>query len=137
MPVTKVEFNPKDPKHINSVINKLIADIDNVLRFKLKNYFENFYLLLVERLGVKEAGANWAAFLEYGTSDYKIIELQNIGIPRHLAIFILNEHSDCLTFEEQSLVKIDYIKLLDDVDSTSDEYMELKEIFEYEFKDPN
>jgi len=125
-------FIASDPHHINFVINELITNIDNILRFKFKNYFENFYLLLDKKLGGKNSGVNWSEYLEYGTTDYKVIELQNIGIPRHLAMFILKKHTDCLTFEERSLVAFDYNKLLDSVDKKSAEHKELEEIFAYE-----
>ena len=36
-----IEFNYKDKGDINKVVNLVISDIDNVLRFKLKNYFED------------------------------------------------------------------------------------------------
>ena len=89
-----IEFNYKDKGDINRVVNLVISDIDNVLRFKLKNYFENYYMLLKERMGEYNAGVNWADFLEYGTTDNNIIELQNIGLPRHLADYILEHYSD-------------------------------------------
>ena len=33
-----VPFNAQNRRHINVVINNLISDIDNILRFKIKNY---------------------------------------------------------------------------------------------------
>jgi len=125
-------FDASNPYHINFVINELITNIDNILRFKFKNYFENFYLLLDKKLGSKNAGVNWSEYLEYGTTDYKVIELQNIGIPRHLSMFILKKHSDCLTFEERYLVTFNHKKLLDSIDKKSAEFKELNEIFAYE-----
>ncbi len=74
-----VIFNPNDRKQINLIINNLISDIDNVLRFKIKNYFLNYYLIVSEKVGKQNAGANWAEYVEYGTTDDIIIELQIIG----------------------------------------------------------
>lgn len=122
-------FIASNPHHINFVINELITNIDNILRFKFKNYFENFYLLLEKKLGGKNVGVNWAEYLEYGTTDYQVIELQNIGIPRHLAMFILKNYSDCLTFEERYLIAFNHNKLLDSIDKKSAEFKELKDIF--------
>lgn len=125
-------FIASNPHAINFVINELITKIDNILRFKFKNYFENFYQLLDDKLGHNNSGVNWAEFLEYGTTDYKVIEVQNIGIPRHLAIFILKKHPDCLRFEERSLVDFDHVKLLSKLEEGLPERIELEEILEFE-----
>jgi hypothetical protein len=124
-----VDFIPENPKHINIVVNEVIFNIENILRFKLKIYFDNYYNILVERLGEENAGVNWADYLEYGTSDAKIIELQNIGIPRHLSQYILKYHGNCLKFDEQdNLNKVDYQLLRDEFDQTKHEYKECEEL---------
>ena len=123
------EFQSENKRHINMVINSLISDIDNTLRFKLKNYFENYYNLLKERLGEEHAGANWANYLEYGTIDYKVIELQNTGIPRHIAQYIVENHIDCVRFENQIMIDIDIEKILKNIDPNAIESKDFKEIF--------
>lgn len=44
------EFNKNNPIHINQIINDLISDIDYFLRYKFEKYFNNYYLILVEKL---------------------------------------------------------------------------------------
>lgn len=128
-----VKFIPNNPEHINMVVNEVITHIENILRFKLKIYFDNYYNILVEKLGEENAGVNWADYLEYGTSDKKIIELQNIGIPRHLSQYILKNHENCLTFDEQNSVnKIDFTVLKSEFDKTKHEYQECKELLFFE-----
>jgi len=122
-------FDHKSKKHINMVVNEVIANIDNVLRFKLKNYFENYHNILKERLGDNNAGANWADYLEYGTTDFKVIELQNIGIPRHLAQYILDNHKECLEFDNNVLTDIKRDLLKNNFDQNSHEYKEYQDIF--------
>ena len=39
-----IPFDSNNRNQINLIINNLISDIDNVLRFKIKNYFLNYYL---------------------------------------------------------------------------------------------
>ena len=34
-----VKFDKNDREQINIIINDIISDIDNILRFKVKNYF--------------------------------------------------------------------------------------------------
>jgi superfamily II DNA/RNA helicase len=121
-------FNPKDKYHINLVINEIISNIDNILRFRLKNYFGNYYDLLVDKLGKDEAGMNWGDFLEYGTTDFKVIELQIIGIPRHLASYLLQNYAENFEFDCNVLIAINRDGLLDKMDKNSVEFKELIEI---------
>lgn len=123
-----VIFNSGSQEHINMVINNLISDVDNILRFKLKNYFSNYYDILAEKLGDKNAGENWGEFLEYGTNDWRVIELQNIGIPRHLANFLLENHSEFFVFESGSLLSIRRESLIEAMDENSPEFKELLEV---------
>ncbi|WP_415396278.1 DEAD/DEAH box helicase [Sulfurimonas sp. CS5] len=127
-------FNSKSQKHINMVVNEVIASIDNLLRFKLKNYFENYHNILKEKLGAENAGANWADYLEYGTTDFKVIELQNISIPRHLAQYILDNHENCLLFENNLLQSIAKDKMYQDFDTASSLYNEFCELFGFNIK---
>ena len=126
-----VTFEPDNRNHINLLINNLISDIETVLRFKIKNYFLNYYLIVSEKIGKEKAGENWAEYLEYGTMDHIVIELQNIGLPRHLSMIIKDEYPDCLTFEDETLVDIKIEKLLQDIDKNKykDELDEMKRIF--------
>lgn len=125
---TNILFSRKDKQHTNIVINELISDIDNVLRFKLKNYFDNYYLLLKERQGGNTIAANWADFLEYGTNNYKVIELQNIGFSRTLALTLLERCYEHLKFEGDELVSLHTEKislLLQDTPSENKEFREV------------
>jgi len=123
-----IEFKPKNQYHINLVINEIISNIDNILRFKLKNYFGNYYELLVHKLGKELAGSNWGEFLEYGTTDFRIIELQNIGIPRHLASYLLQNYSEYFVFDQHILISVKKEMLLDDMNKSSVEFKELIEV---------
>jgi hypothetical protein len=123
-----IPFNKSDRSQLNLIINSVISDIDNMLRFKLKNYFLNYYLILKEKLGEEYCGENWAEFLEYGTTDKKLIELQNVGLERHLASFILKDHADCLVFELDKLLDIDESKLINKIDPNTPEYQELLKV---------
>ncbi len=123
-----VPFNSNSQKHINIVINNLISDIDNILRFKLKNYFSNYHDILAEKLGDKSAGENWGEFLEYGTNDRRVIELQNVGIPRHLANFLLEKYSEFFVFEGGTLMNISKEALIEAMDVNSPEFKELLEV---------
>lgn len=105
-------FNKNNKSHINHVVNTIIFDIEHKLRFKIKNYFENYNLLMIEKYGENQSGANWSDFLEYGTNNHKVIDLQNLGITRHLAKYIAEFHTNCLQYKNNVLVNIDKAKIL-------------------------
>lgn len=107
-----VLFVHTNKEHINWVINDLIADIDNALRFKIKNYFSNYYLLVAGKNGVEVAGEDWSEYLEYGTTDKVIIDLQNVGFPRHIAMLIKENYEDVLVYDENELIDVQTEKLL-------------------------
>lgn len=126
-----IPFDSNNRDQINLIINNLISDIDNVLRFKIKNYFLNYYLIVSEKIGKENSGPNWAEYVEYGTTDSVIIELQNIGIPRHLSVMIKDDYAEFLTFEDGVLADINAEALIGNIDCDryQDEFEELKEIF--------
>jgi superfamily II DNA/RNA helicase len=126
---TMLPFNSRDPYHINVVVNDLITKIDKILRFKLQKYFENYYSILEYRLGKGKAGANWGNYLEYGTTSKEIIEIQNIGIPRHIAKYILDKVPDAIRYEDDgSFSGIDFNKVLEELDPMIVEYDEIMDI---------
>lgn len=129
----KIEkFDKNNRYQVNDIINRIIGDIDTDLRFKIKNYMTNYYLLMCEKYGKENAGEDWSEFLEYGTTDRRNIELQNVGIPIYIAKIILEEYNEFVTFEENILVDINREALLEkfDKEKYKNEYWELKSIIE-------
>lgn len=124
-------FDRNNQLHVNIAINKLLGDIENLLRFRFIKYFNNYYLLLKHLLGESKAGSNWADFLEYGSTKKEIIELQNTGLPRHLATYIFEKHSDLIDFDKNSnLINIKSSILLDSIkNSKSDIDNEIREFY--------
>lgn len=123
-------FNANSQEQINWVINSLISDIDSMLRFKIKNYFSNYYLLVASKNGNEIAGADWSEYLEYGTTDQVIIDLQNVGLPRHLALLIKDNYMEYLVYDGSELVDIKFQELMQKIDTVKyhSEYMELLDI---------
>ncbi|NUJ97494.1 DEAD/DEAH box helicase [Candidatus Gracilibacteria bacterium] len=120
-------FDKNNPIHINQIINDLMNDIDYVLRYKLEKYFNNYYLILVEKLGENNAGSNWAEFLEYGTNNKKMIELQNLGIERHLAKYLLDNFQDYIKYDDfEKLTSFEYEKILEKINIKDIEHEEFQ-----------
>lgn len=119
-------FNKSNRKHINLLIEKIIDDIEYVLRFLLGKYFNHYYQILLNIVGEEKAGDNWATLLEYGTQNPLIIALQNIGITRNTALKLFKEHRNSLIIEENKLIGVDKTLLLKELKATSLEYQEIK-----------
>ena len=84
-----------------------MSDIENGLRFKISKYFLNYYLISNHLFGEENAGADWSKFIEYGTTDKKMIELQNLGLSRTSSTYLIKKHADLFIFdEEDKLIKI-------------------------------
>lgn len=129
-------FNPGSKVHLNIIINETISDIDTFIRFSLKTYFENYYCILERRFGKENAGRNWAVYMEHGTCKKSLIEIQKLGIPRHLSNVLLSDFKECCKFDSsgelielnipailQKIRKQDHEKYAELVQSMVDNYL--------------
>ncbi len=121
-------FNPKNKKHINIVIENTIDDLEYILRFLFEKYFNHYFQILVKILGEDNAGENWATLLEYGTQNRIIIALQNVGLSRNTAIKIYQNHKDTLIIIDNKLSAINKAKLLGQFKKGTLEYNEIKNV---------
>lgn len=125
----RTEYFSKDNKEqVNQVINDIMGGIDTDLRFKIKNYMTNYYLLMCEKYGKENAGEDWTSYIEYGTTNLKNIELQKIGIPIHIANFLLENIKEGIYFQDDCLIDINKEKILEQIDleTNYEEYNEIE-----------
>lgn len=124
-----IEFNKENEFHINKLINDVVSDIENILRFKIKNYVSNYQALLKnkeENLSVNVA--DWESYIEYGTTNNEIIEIQNLGFSRNIAIFLLDKYLNAFKKNDMGIicdVDENYLKNNIDRDKYKFEYEEL------------
>lgn len=119
-----------DQKQINIIIEQIMSDIENGLRFKIEKYFLNYYLISKNVLGEEHAGQDWSEFIEYGTTDKRVIELQNIGFSRGASRYLIGGHGDLLSFSDGGeLLDVKEADLLSAFDKKSEHYEEVLEIF--------
>ena len=124
-----IEFNKENEFHINKLINDVVSDIENILRFKIKNYVSNYQALLKnkeENLSVNVA--DWESYIEYGTTNNEIIEIQNLGFSRNIAIFLLDKYLNAFKKNDMGIIyDVDeyYLKNNIDRDKYKFEYEEL------------
>ncbi|QIM18665.1 hypothetical protein G7066_08675 [Leucobacter coleopterorum] len=106
-----------------------MRDLETGLRFKIISYLENYYDLSVQALGAENAGLNVAKLVEYGSSDPKVINLQEVGFSRAVALELMKEHESHLRFTpEGDLQAIDSEALLSTHDLNDDVREELENV---------
>lgn len=121
-----VKFDKENEFHINKLINDVVSDIENILRFKIKNYVSNYQALLKNKENLNVNVADWESYIEYGTTDNKAIEIQNLGFPRNIAIFLRDKYLDAFEKNNMGIIcDVDEIYLKNNIDR--DKYK-----FEYE-----
>lgn len=91
-------FDGKSAKHVNLVIEWTLRDIEGGLRFRIIGYLQNFFDSSVIALGKDKSGVNVATLVEYGTTDKRAIQLQEVGFGRTVAAELLADHSNALQF---------------------------------------
>lgn len=91
----------------------MFKDIENILKFKVKNYVVNYLKL------TNQDDSEWQNYLEYGTNDKSIIELQKIGFDRTIAMELSNQLKKNVDFrknfefnEEGEIKRIDTESIL-------------------------
>lgn len=92
-------FNKDDINHINILINNIITDLEDILRYDLEKYFNHYYSILIDKYGIDLCGSNWSLYLEFGTRDPKNIILQNAGFSRYASSLLIKDYNKYLMFK--------------------------------------
>lgn len=75
-------------EHNNKVIEKCFGDYNNIIDFKLKNYFKRFSDEIKRQFGVESFSNDWYEFIEYGTRNRYRIQLQKDGFSFEAALYL-------------------------------------------------
>jgi len=123
-----VSFERKNKKYINILIEKIIDDIEYILRFLFEKYFNHYHQILIKLLGEEKAGENWASLLEYGTKNRIIIALQNLGLSRYTSTKIYEKVNKGLIIENGKLKTVNKRLLLNTFPKDSLEFSEIQRV---------
>lgn len=124
-------------KHINLVINDILDKIETDVKHMLKTHISNFIYLNVRNGNFDKRMTRLIDFVEFGTMNFKIIELQKFGFSRELSQFIIDNFSDDIIFENGELVSINFNNIYKNFDLTNplmhelDDYSYLIDIKQY------
>ncbi len=122
-------FNKNNLMHVNELINQIIDNIERKLRFVFEKYFTHYNSILIALYGEKNAGVNWAQYLEYGTQNNVVIILQNLGLSRYTANFIYKNYKQALVLDNDgNFQKVNKEYLLNNINKISIEFEEIQNI---------
>lgn len=126
------KFDKNNDFHINTLINNLVNDLENNVKYRIKTYVSNYQSIL-ESTNL-ELACDWAEYIDYGTTDSDIIEIQNLGFSRTIAIFLLDHYSGLFIRNATGeIFDIDEEELRISIDKEkySEEYKELNILFDW------
>lgn len=122
-------FDSESAKHINLIIEWTLRDIEGGLRFRIIGYLQNFFDVSTMALGREASGINVATLVEYGTTDKRAIQLQEVGFGRAVASELLADHSESLQFSDtDELEGFDYERILESTTLTEEARAEVENI---------
>ena len=135
--IKAIKFDKQNEFLINKVINDVVEDLENILKFKIKNYVSNYQALLRNK-GSTSNDIDWESYIEYGTTENIIIEIQNLGFSRNIAIFLRNNYADAFQKNKNGIIcNIDEIYLLKNIDKNkfNSEFEELSEFMNWKIEE--
>jgi hypothetical protein len=91
-------YNKDDPKHKNLIIADTLNTIENVILFRVANYFREFSTEYKLQNDKKAFDNDWYEYVEYGTTNKLTILLQRYGYHREAASFINGHRSEFVDF---------------------------------------
>ena len=72
----------------NAIINDTLNAIENIILFKISNYFSKFSARYKEINKIDEISNDWYEYIQYGTNDSIVIMIRKIGFSREAALKI-------------------------------------------------
>lgn len=90
----------------NIIINKTLSDIDNVILFKISNYFLKFSEQYMRFHSVGSIANDWYEFVEYGTQNADVINLQKIGFTREVANKVLGKYGPYISYGVDGRIRL-------------------------------
>ena len=88
-PVYHLENYNGSIKHKNQIINDVMKDIEHVINYKFSMYFLRFSEAIIKVRGKDALVNDWYDYVEYGTNNDLVIDLQKHGFTREQALRLL------------------------------------------------
>lgn len=92
-------YDKDNPRHKNLIIADTLNTIENVILFRVANYFREFSTEYKLHHNKKAFDNDWYEYVEYGTTDSLTILLQRYGFHREAAQYIIKNKNEFVNFE--------------------------------------
>ena len=89
-------------EQINAIINDTLDTIEQVILFKISNYFLKFSDRCKAKRRIEKIENDWHDYIQYGTTDHVVIELQKFGFSRETALKI-NTNEKYIIYENEKI----------------------------------
>jgi hypothetical protein len=99
-----VKYDYSLPQHRNVVIADTLKVIENIVLFRISNYFLRFSEEYKRIKNIKELDNDWYEFIEYGTTNPLTIFLQRNGFSRETATYIKKHKHDYVVDIDNSIM---------------------------------
>ena len=109
------------------IINDILEKIETDIKHMIKIHLSNFIYLNVENGNLNEKYLKLVDYVEFGTMNNKIIELQKYGFSRELAVYLIEKHITEIIFDNEELESIDFENIFMNFDKTNPLISELEE----------
>lgn len=84
----KLERFVDRPSHRNIVYNEVLEVIENIILFRIANYFLRLSNEFKEKAGIEDFPNDWYEYVEYGTNNAVTIGLQRLGFSRENSTYL-------------------------------------------------
>jgi hypothetical protein len=92
-------YDKDNPRHKNLIIADTLNTIENVILFRVANYFREFSTEYKLHHNKKAFDNDLYEYVEYGTTDSLTILLQRYGFHREAAQYIIKNKNEFVNFE--------------------------------------
>ena len=120
------------PRHKNAIIEETLNNINDIILFRLSNYFMRFSTELKKYTGKQYLTNDWYEYVEYSTTDKICIWMQKNGFSFEVATYIRRHEDEYLVRTDQGLrvsLKVMNCGRADVKDETRLVYNNIPEIF--------
>ena len=124
----QVEYTGKNSQD-NQIVVESLTSVEDVLLFSISNYFTKFSERYKTLKNIDTIDNDWSEYIDFGTNDKLVIELQKIGFSRENAKLIESKGNATLVdgriIIDKKIFEIDNEQLLSELNDVKLNYTEL------------
>ena len=124
----QVDYTGKNSQD-NQIVVECLTSVEDVLLFSISNYFTKFSERYKTLKNIEKIDNDWSEYIDFGTNNKLVIELQKIGFSREIAKLIESKgkamHVDGRIIINKKIFEVDNEQLLSELNDVKLNYEEL------------